>query len=353
MEYKLICLGCGNSYRSSYPYQTCRICDSNLDVVYTEDPHFKKSETFSFWNYEHMLPRAKYKHYAIGGTKLIRSEDHDSLYVKLETENPTGSFKDRGSVVEISKAKEYGYEEITCASTGNMAYSLSYYADVENMKAVVFIGGHANKDKLRNIREVGDATIIRVNGDFNKALGLAYRYSRKKSVFLSGDYCYRKEGQRTVAFELMEQLPKATHLIVPVGNATLLSGIFKGLVELRLAGRIRRLPKIIAVQAEGCSPLAKAFSRDRNVEYERPKTDADAIAVGYPTYGNEALDAVNNTGGSVVTVTEKEMRAEKERFYKTYGLIAELGGIASLAAARKFRFGKDDKAVAIISGRNV
>lgn len=353
MKYSLKCLGCDSEYGPSYPYQTCGACGGNLEVAYEERPRFLKSHGEEFWDYEALLPYGKYRHSELGGTKLIRSHTPENIYLKLEIENPTRSFKDRGSVVEVAKAKEYGYDTIACASTGNMAYSLCYYADLEGMKARVFISSDANKDKLRNIRKVGDAEIERVNGDFNKALGLAYKFARRSGAFLTGDYCYRKEGQKTVAYEIMDQLPSATHIVVPVGNATLVSAVFRALKEMESTGRIKRCPKIIAVQAERCSPLVKALKSGNKIKYETPKTKADAIAVGYPTFGEEGLRAVIETEGSGITVTEKEMLGGQKAFQREYGLIAELAGVASLIAARKLRLKAGERAVAIISGGNV
>lgn len=353
MKYGLQCSGCHLDYGPDYPCQTCGKCGKNLEVIYKEKPKFKKSGGRDFWDYESLLPNARYNHSELGGTRLIQSHEGDNIYLKLELENPTRSFKDRGSIIEITKAKEYGYDRITCASTGNMAYSLCYYANLEGMKANVFISNAANIDKIRKIRAVGDADIFKVDGDFNRAMDLAYKYSKKSNSFLTGDYPYRKEGQKILAYEIMDQLPSATHLIVPVGNATLLSGISKALKELKAAGKLRRLPKIVAVQAEGCSPFIKSLNQNKELKHEIPRTKADAIAVGYPTYGKEGLEAVRKTHGCGISVTEAEMLKEQKAFKKEHGLVAELGGIASLAAVRKLKLKDADKAVAIISGGNV
>lgn len=353
MKYSLKCTSCGRRYGEHYKSQACEICEKNLEVVYNGRPRHFYGKGRSFWDYESALPSGKYRKYKLGGTSMVKSHDEDNLFLKLEIENPTRSFKDRGSVIEIAKAKEYGYSRIVCASTGNMAYSLAYYAELEGMDATVFIGGTPNKDKLRDIKEVGDAETIKVKGDFNKALDLAYAYSKKHKAFLTGDYCYRKEGQKTLAYEIIDQLPFVTHIIVPVGNATLISGIFKGMAEMKNSGRIRKYPKIIGVQAEKCSPLVKAFKTDSRITYQKPKTAADAIAVGYPTFGGQGLEAIRLTGGTAISVTEKEMIAEQKRFHKEYGLISELAGVASIIASRKIKLSEHDEAVAVVSGGNI
>lgn len=352
MKYRLRCLSCKRVYNEEYPKQTCRHCGKNLEVVYGKKG-FKPGDGSSFWYYKKYLPNGEYKKYELGGTKLVRNNEIQNLYMKLETENPTRSFKDRGSVVEVSKATEYGYNEIVCASTGNMAFSLSYYAELAGIGARVFISRDANKDKIRDIREVGNAKIERVNGDFNKAMGLAYKYAEKNGAFLTGDYCYRQEGQKTLAYEVMDQLPSITHLIVPVGNATLLSGIFKALVHMTDNGRIRRMPRIIAVQAEGCMPLVNAFKHHKKITYEKPRTIADAIAVGYPTFGEQALNALKKTGGDAIAVSDREMMREKELLHKEYGIIAEPSGVSTIAAFRKMNVKESETIAAIISGGNV
>jgi len=352
MEYSLKCLRCGKEYSSAYSSQVCE-CGGLLEVVYKSNPARQLRRHRSFWDYEPLLPKSSYSRYVLGSTRLVRSHESESLFLKLEIDNPTRSFKDRGSVVEIAKAFEYGYDEIVCASTGNMAYSVSYYAKIADIRARIFISSNANADKLRDIRSTGDAKITQVNGDFNMAQRFAEKYAKENGAFLAGDYCYRKEGQRTMAYEIMEQMPDVTHIIVPVGNATLISGILKALDEMKGANIIKRYPKVVAVQAEECMPFVKAFKSAKGIKYEKPRTKADAIAVGMPTFGAQAISALKRIGGTALTVSDKDMLREQKKFYDEYGLIAELAGVASVAAFRKLDIKEDDKVVAIVSGGNV
>ncbi len=355
MDYGLTCPTCGKRYGSDFPGQTCGSCGSILEVVYdwSASDGFDGMST-SFWDLEPALPSGKYHHYEVGGTKLMRASARPNLFMKLEQQNPTRSFKDRGSVIEIAKALEYGYSDIVCASTGNMAYSLAYYSRLAGLRAHIFMSRKANADKLRMIKSLGSATMHMVDGDFTAAEESAKRYAAGHRAFLTGDYCYRKEGQKTMAYEMLNQLPNATHIIVPVGNATLISGIYKGLCELKMLGRVRALPKIVAVQASGSDSLVTAFkSGAADVGYVRPRTRADAIAVGLPKFGAQALEAIRRTNGAAVAVTDPEMRAQQREFYNEYGLVAELGGVASLAAVKKMRLSRSDRAVAVISGANI
>jgi threonine synthase len=351
MDYKLICLQCSEEYASGYDEQVCSSCGGILDVAYTRSiPRIRKPG--DFWDYEVALPKCRYRHYDVGSTRLIKSSSKN-IFLKLEIENPTKSFKDRGSIVEVSKAIEYGKDEMAVASTGNMAYSIAYYAKIAGLKVKAFISTGANRDKIRDIRSEGDASMDFVDGDFTKAQRLAIRYAKKTGAFLAGDYCYRKEGQKTVAYEIIEQMPGVTHIVVPVGNATLISGMFKGLKEMKKAGKLRKLPALIAVQSKASDPLVRAFKSNRQVRYVEPKTKADAIAVGFPTFGDQALAALKETRGDAIAVSDAEMEKEQKRFFDSYGLVAELAGVAGLAAIRKMRLGRNDKVVSVISGGNV
>ncbi|MGC8572285.1 MAG: pyridoxal-phosphate dependent enzyme [Candidatus Micrarchaeia archaeon] len=358
MDYSLVCTNCGIVYESNYNKQICNSCNGLLAVKYKHNVKRKlirSSELRSFWDFEELLPKSKYKHYELGNTKLIKSyeEGEEKLYLKLEIDNPTHSFKDRGSVIEVTKAIEYGYDKIVCASTGNMAYSIAYYAKLSGIKSKIFISNNANKDKVKYIRETHDADITRVDGDFNMALKMAEGYSEREHAFLAGDYCYRMEGQRTIAYEIALQMKDVSNIIVPVGNATLLSGIIKAEKEMLDAGIIKKMPKIIGVEAERCAPLYKAFNNKSKVVYEKPNTKADAIAVGYPTFGEQSLELLRKYKGDFVAVSDDDMIREQKNFYNTYGLIAEMAGVASIAAFKKLKDKLKGKSIAIISGGNI
>jgi threonine synthase len=352
VRYRLECLKCGESCESDYESQTCGKCGGLLEVVY-EGRTPRPEGSGRFWDYEPFLPVCDYAHYEVGSTKLIKSRESSGVFLKLEIDNPTRSFKDRGSVVEISKAVEYGYKEVSVASTGNMAYSIAYYAKLAGLRVKAFISIGANRDKVKDIRGMGDADIDFVNGDFTKAQGLAVRYAKKAKAFLAGDYCYRKEGQKTMAYEIIDQMPDVTQIVVPVGNATLISGVFKALKEMKAAGRIKRMPMLVGVQSKGSDPLVNAFKSSKGLKHLVPNTAADAIAVGFPTFGAQALDALRETKGKAMAVSDGEMEKEQRRFYEQYGLIAELAGVASLAALKKIGRGSGGSTAAIISGGNV
>lgn len=348
MRYSLVCLGCGERYASRFTKQLCDRCGGILEVEYEGRPAMKEFRK-DFWSYEPLLPEGSYRHYRLGNTTLLQAVEKD-LFLKLETENPTRSFKDRGSVVEIAKALEYGYDTVVCASTGNMAYSISYYAKLAAIRATIFVSKNANWLKVRDIRETRDAKIVRVDGDFTAAQRRAIEFAERTGAFLTGDYGYRKEGQKTLLYEIMAEFSDVQNIIIPVGNATLLSATSKALLELEKLGLVSRRPRLIAVEASLTNPLVVAWRRKKRVKYQEPRTDAGAIAVGYPTYGDQAIEGIRATGGLAMDVTDDEMEKERKAFWANYGLRAEMSGVASLAAFRKA--GLKGKTVAVISGGN-
>ncbi len=355
MDYKLKCRQCGAIYESSYKQQTCRRCGGILEVIYKGSGNAKRVlGARSFWDFEPLLPKGSYRHFAVGMTKLVPSKDENLLF-KFEFENPTHSFKDRGSVIEVAKAKEYGYNRIVCASTGNMAYSIAYYAKLYGIEASVFISKSANKDKLLDIKSTHDAELHLINGDFTAAQKEAERYASSNGAFLSGDYCYRKEGQSTIAYELFIQARDARNVIIPVGNATLFTGIYKAYSMLKSAGIIKKIPRLLGVEAELCAPIYSAIKNSAELAYVKPRTYADAIAVGFPTYGNEAIEAVNHSGGAFLTVSEEEMKRKQEQLYEEYGIKVELAAASSFAAYEKLKKEKriEGKTVALLTGSNI
>ncbi|MGC8648593.1 MAG: threonine synthase [Candidatus Micrarchaeia archaeon] len=358
MNYALRCKQCGIEYASSFEKQTCERCGGILEVIYHEKQGEARKLTYAkgFWDFEPLLPNGKYKHFAVGMTKIVPSNDNDNLFFKFEFDNPTHSFKDRGSVIEVAKAKEYGFDKIACASTGNMAYSISYYAKLYGIEATVFISKGANRDKLIDIKSTHDAELHLINGDFTAAQKEAERYAQRNDAFLGGDYCYRKEGQSTIAYELFLQARDAKNIIVPVGNATLFTALYKAYTRMKTAGLISTMPRLFGVEASGCSPLYKAAKNATEIKYEKPKTFADAIAVGFPTYGSEAIEAARLSKGEFITVSDKEMRSSQQEIYKEYGVKVELASAAGLEAYEKLckrnTIGKE-QTVIILSGSNI
>ena len=350
-KYKLKCLECGASYGETYYTQICERCNGLLEVIYA---HISKPKRIgSFWDMKGVLPDSDYMELELGNTKLIKTGSN--VYAKLEFENPTRSFKDRGSSIEISKALEFGFRKVCCASTGNMGMSISRYAKVAGIQATVFMERSGNKNKMARIKEYG-ARLIKVDGDFNDSMRAAEAFAKKNKAFVCGDYHFRKEGQKSLAFEIIDQLDGIApdFIFIAVGNATLLAGIHKALKEYMNFGLINRYPRIVAVQSSQCNPLVRAYKSGREVKRVVPRTFADAIAVGYPTFGFEGVRALKATGGIAISVSDKQI-GDAVRHLKDIGISSEPGGAAGFAGyTRLLENGtlSGKKSVVIISGNN-
>lgn len=350
MEYSIRCTKC-KKVADDCAFR-CKRCNSILEVVYPAAKISKgkirpKKERLE--RYLDFLPLSSIGA-SLGEGKTPLKKFKTGILLKLETTNPTKTFKDRGSAIEISKAVELGIKQVCCASTGNMGLSIAYYAKKKGIRCTIFISSGANPMKMAKIARQG-ARIVKVNGDFNTALNGAEKFARKSGAFVCGDYHFRKEGQKTVGFEIVEQLKYSVpdYIFMPVGNGTLFSGVYKGLNEFKMAGIIKKLPKLVAVQSERCDPIVKAYDTDKPVHKTKADTEADAIAVGYPTFGFETLDAIKKTRGYAIGVAEKEIE-DAVRLLEKSKVYCELGGGTGYAGLLKAYKQKGEKG---LQGKNV
>ncbi len=360
-EKEIVCFKCGKRYDANRIIFECENCGYSLDIKYDYSKikkAFKEQEEFFFqaqkrhWKYWMFYPIKNLENIVSmqeGNTPLIKSSKYNYWY-KYEGVNPTGVFKDRGSTVEITKAKELGIKKIVCASTGNMGASLAAYASKANIKAEIFVPGFATKAKLRQMKWYG-AKIKVVRGSYEKALELTKKLHKKTGVYLTGDYPFRLEGQKSVGFEILERMPKCKNIVVPVGNGTLCYAVFKAAKEFKEIGIIRKIPKIIGIQAKGCDPIVRAFENGwKEVSpLKKTKTIASAINCGNPVDGMEALYAIRNSRGVAERVTDKEIINAKKELAKE-GVYAEYSAAAALAGAKKLEL---DEAVLIITGHGL
>jgi len=357
-DFVLRCTKCGAEYHPDYPWPVCDRCGGLLEVEYDYStvrlpPDFRHRPVKQ-WKYAPLYPVSRRPiTVGEGGTRLKRISASPDIYLKIEVDNPTKSFKDRGSSVEVTRALELGFDRLAVASTGNMALSLAAYSEIAGMEAITFVGSGANENKIDMIRNKG-GKVIQVKGDFNDAVREAEGYARGTGTFLAGDYMYRKEGQKGVFFEVMDQLEfnPPDYIFVPVGNGTLISAAHKALLEMRSLGLIEELPKLMGVQAEGAAPLLE-YARTGELRKIYVRTGADAIAVGYPMYAEQARRAVGETGGSIIAVSDVDMEAAAAEIFRSARVCAELAGAAAYAAIVKRGLGRGESAVAIVSGGNL
>ena len=372
----LECIGCHSQFKPSQIY-LCPRCGDMLQISYDYQSlkskfraSVKDRGPLSVWRYAKLLPVSKANAVTLGegGTglpksiRLAKSLNLKNLYLKNEGQNPTGSFKDRGMTVAITRAVEIGAETVLCASTGNTSASMAAYAARAGLKATVLIPrGKIAKGKLLQAIVHG-AHIEQVQGNFDKALQRARRMAEKGTVYLVNSLNpYRIEGQKTLAFEVWEQLGRTVPnaVILPVGNAGNISAIWKGFQELKNLKVANQTPRMIGVQAEGAAPIAQAYLRKENAitPWSNPETSASAIRIGAPASWKKALRAVRESKGAMLTVSDREILRAQCLLAEQEGIFAEPASAAPIAALRKYSRAKlvnpSDVVVCVVTGHGL
>ncbi len=295
-----------------------------------------------------------------GNTPLVRAERlaaalgiEAEVYLKCEGLNPTGSFKDRGMTVAISRAVEEGARAVICASTGNTSASASAYAARAGLRAFVLIPeGKIALGKLSQAMIHG-AQVLQIEGNFDQALRIVRQLSQDQVIALVNSVNpYRIEGQKSGAFEICDQLGRSPdYHFIPVGNAGNITAYWKGYQEYFRAARIKALPKMMGWQAEGAAPLVHG----RVVE--RPETVASAIQIGNPASWGGALAAARESGGRIDLVSDREIVDAYRLLASTEGIFCELASAASVAGLIKFgrsnRWPKGAVAVCVLTGHGL
>ena len=282
----------------------------------------------------------------------------DALRLKHQGNNPTGSFKDTGMTVALTQARKLGMRRVVCASTGNTAASLAAYAARAMMECMIMApAGQVSAAKLAQALDYG-AKVQEIEGNFDACMRAIRELVEDGSAYLVNSINpFRIEGQKTVAFELAEQLEwqSPDHLVVPGGNLGNSSAFGKGFRELVAAGLLNRQPQITVVQAEGASPFARLYreSASQIVDEEHPQTLASAIKIGAPVSWKKAWSAVRDTGGRVITVSEQEIAYAKAMIGRD-GIGCEPASATTVAGIRKLVkekvIKKDESVVAVLTG---
>jgi threonine synthase len=282
----------------------------------------------------------------------------DQLKLKHQGNNPTGSFKDTGMTVAVTQARKLGMHRVVCASTGNTAASLAAYAARAKMECMIMApSGQVSAAKLAQALDYG-AKVQEIEGNFDTCMRAIRELVADGSAYLVNSINpFRIEGQKTVAFELAEQLEwrAPDHLVVPGGNLGNSSAFGKGFRELVDAGLLDRQPQITVVQAEGAAPFARFYreSAAEIVDEEHPQTLASAIKIGAPVSWKKAWTAVRDTDGRVITVSEQEIADAKATIGRD-GIGCEPASATTVAGIRKLvnenQIGKHESVVAILTG---
>jgi threonine synthase len=295
-----------------------------------------------------------------GNTPLVRSKNlvkvinpEIELYLKYEGANPTGSFKDRGMTLAISKVLEERADAVICASTGNTSASAAAYAARAGLKAFVIIPeGKIALGKLAQAM-VHQATVIQIDGNFDEALTIVKRVAESYPIVLVNSINpYRLEGQKTAAFEVCDQLGRApAYHFLPVGNAGNITAYWRGYKEYQKHGSINTLPRMMGFQAAGAAPIVLGHVVDK------PKTIATAIRIGNPASWKSAVEAATESRGEINLVTDEEIVKAYKMLAGMEGVFCEPASAASVAGVIKLNktglFKKGDVVVCTLTGHGL
>ena len=370
------CTRCGAEYEALPTITTCK-CGGILDILYSYSAirdHFspadlEQNRDWSMWRYRPFLPveeDSPAPPLRVGWSPLYKADRLSkvlglkTLYIKDDGQNPTASLKDRASAMAVVKAREAGADTIACSSTGNAASSLAGNAAAAGLSTYIFVPSRAPKGKVAQLMIFG-ATVISVDGSYEDTFALSKAaidrwgwYNRNAAI-----NPYLSEGKKTVSFELMEQLhwQVPDYVALSVGDGCTIAGVWKGLKDLYETGFIDRLPKLLSVQAEGCCPLNRALQTGEPWSPMEENTLADSIAVGVPRNADKALNAVRESGGIAVNVSDEEILGAMRLLGRTQGVFGEPAGVTGTAGVKKaLELGlidPDSTVVSIVTGNGL
>ena len=370
------CTRCGAEYEALPTITTCK-CGGILDIQYSYSAirdHFspadlEQNRDWSMWRYRPFLPveeDSPAPPLRVGWSPLYKADRLSkvlglkTLYIKDDGQNPTASLKDRASAMAVVKAREAGADTIACSSTGNAASSLAGNAAAAGLSTYIFVPSRAPKGKVAQLMIFG-ATVISVDGSYEDTFALSKAaidrwgwYNRNAAI-----NPYLSEGKKTVSFELMEQLhwQVPDYVALSVGDGCTIAGVWKGLKDLYETGFIDRLPKLLSVQAEGCCPLNRALQTGEPWSPMEENTLADSIAVGVPRNADKALNAVRESGGIAVNVSDEEILEAMRLLGRTQGVFGEPAGVTGTAGVKKaLELGlidPDSTVVSIVTGNGL
>ncbi len=373
----LKCKECGELYPKE-PKHVCEMCFGPLEAVYNYDEikkHVSREKIASrpqnIWRYKELLPLDSEPTLGtqVGYTPLVRARNLaealgvSEIYVKNDAVcYPTLSFKDRVVSVALSKAKEFGFETTGCASTGNLANSVSAISASGNLKSFILIPHDLEQSKILNTIVYG-ANLIGVRGTYDDVNRLCSQIADKHNwAFVNINMRpYYSEGSKSYAFEVMEQLgwkaPK--HIVVPMASGSLLTKVWKAIKEFELLGIVEpQGSKIYGAQATGCSPISTAFKNDwETFKPVKPDTIAKSLAIGTPADGYYAMNIIRESGGVAEDVNDAEIVEAIELLARTEGIYTETAGGVTLGVTKKLidqeKIPRDEAIVVSITGNGL
>jgi threonine synthase len=374
----LRCRECGRQF----PAEALHVCDFCFGPLEVEYDYERIAATVtrkriaagprSMWRYRDLLPVDDVAPVDLGAgfTPLVRADrlaaelGLGELWIKDDTANPTGSFKDRVVSVALTKARQLGFKVAACASTGNLANSVAAHAARAGLASVVLIPSDLEDAKV-TMTAVYGGTVVAVDGSYDEVNRLCAELSSEHPTWAFVNVnirTYYAEGSKTLAFEVAEQLGWSApdHVVAPIASGSQLVKVAKGFRELGRVGLLDGVPtvRISGAQAAGCSPVATAFAEGTDaIRPVKPKTIAKSLSIGNPADGWYALREIRDSGGSCESVSDDEIVEGIRLLARTEGIFAETAGgvtiatLAKLAAAGIVR--SDERVVALVTGHGL
>ncbi len=366
----LKCVKCGKRYGVDEVLYTCSSCGNDgvlwfeydyENIIIKEDRDFvrKWKEIFPFFNVNTLNFRTLFPSPLYKNENISKHLNLPYLYFKDDTRNPSGSFKDRASIFVLNNAIEQGYNKISLASTGNAASSMAAIGAAFGIKTYIFVPHTIPRPKLAQLVIYG-AEIIMVEGNYDMAFDLSIEISKKFGWYIrnTGFNPYTVEGKKTVSLEILDQMGRPDWVFVPTGDGCILGGVYKGFYDIHKLGLINKMPRLVAVQAEGSAAIVKAYEKGAKFpEKVNAKTIADSISVDYPRNGIMALKGLYETKGMGITVTDEEILEAQENLGKLGGIFAEPASSSAFAGVVKAKkeglIGENDKIVVLLTGNGL
>ncbi len=351
----------------------CANCFGPLEPVYDWD-ELKQTVTrasieagpLSLWRYADLLPAVPPPDAASGpgwtplvpAPRLAETVGVRELYLKLDTSNPTHSFKDRVVAVAAAKALEFGFDTLSCTSTGNLAGAVAARAAALGMPAVIFCPAGIEPEKLAAASVFGP-TIYGVRGSYDDCSRLVSELAQEVEwgIVNVNLRSYYAEGSKTLSFEIAEQLgwELPDVVVAPIASGAMYSKLWQGFDQLGRVGLVSgKLPRLFGGQAEGCSPVATAYAEERPVMPVRPATVAHSLAIGNPADGDLAVATAKTSGGAIHSVPEDEVGPNMTLLASTTGIFGETAAGVTLGALRAAvdagQIGPDERVVLLVTG---
>jgi threonine synthase len=349
----LRCVHCRKQHPDKELIYVCPSCGANLQVEYDYD-HIRASwskqqlaenRDYTMWRYAPLFPvQGRIEAPPVGYTPLFQAPrlaaglGLKTLWIKDDGRNPSASFKDRASAIALLHAREHGHEFVTGASTGNAASATAVLAAALGMRCRIFVPAAAPRAKVAQLLAFG-AEVLAVEGSYDQAFDLCLAATARFGWYNrnTGYNPFTREGKKSVSFEIAEQLGWQVPdlVVVPVGDGNIISGVWKGFCDLQRIGFIDRLPRLLAAQASGSAAVVNALAGDGRIQAVSGDTVADSISVSVPRDGEAAVQAVRESKGFGVTVSDQQILEAIPELARGSGVFGEPAGVTAYAALKQ------------------